>query len=46
MYVLKYVIKYSMVHMCEIAHALRKQENIYCVLVCTLEVDNISFAHE
>ena len=29
---------------CEIVHALHKQENIHCVLVFALEVDDVSIA--
>ena len=32
--------------MCEIALALHERENIHCMLVCTLEVDNIQFLTE
>ena len=30
---------------CKIVHALHEQENLRCVLVCALEVDDISIAH-
>ena len=31
-------------HACAIAHALHEQEDVRCVLACTLEVDDISIA--